>query len=268
MNRIIGLIGPFLCIAVSLLAQAPAPQPPPAQTPPPPATPPIFLEERAYVRRFSAGVTINFTPLNLFPKETLVEQIPGTTPVELVSNVDPLSNRVGYALLLQYAVNERWAIAVNPTYRKMGLHAFIQRYEGIDNSSTILDERARFDINEDTTARLFEIPILARYYTKDRHEGGGRWFFEAGPLFRLTQKVRTERDTVPPTGGRIKDNIPLEFRKNSYGAVIGIGGQLIDDFGIRAIPEVRYGYWLTRPFDDIHGRTRKSQLEFVFTLSF
>ena len=85
---------------------------------------------------------------------------------------------------------------------------------------------------------------------------------------RMTGKVRTERDTVPPTGGRFRDSIPLEYKKNSIGAMVGIGGQLIDDFGIRSSPEVRYTYWLSHPFDSIHGRTRSSQLEFLYTISF
>jgi len=262
LNRITGLIGLALCLATAALAQAPAPQQPP------PGTPTVFLEERAYVRRFTVGATLSLTPLNLFPKENLVQKIEGTTPVELDSAVDPKSNRVGYGVLLQYAFNERWAVLAHPIYRPMALHAFIQRYEGVDNASTFLDERALFQINEDTKARFIDIPILGRYYAKDRHDGGGRWFFEGGPTMRLTQKVTTARDTVPPKGDRYKDNIPLEYKKNSIGGTVGVGGQLIDDFGIRSIPEVRYTYWFNKPFDSVHGRTRASQLEFLITFSF
>ena len=267
MNRIVGIIGLVLSIATAVLAQAPAPQAP-APPKPPPGTPLVFLEERAYVRRFTIGATISLTPLNLFPKETIGQRIEGTTPIEFNSNVDPKSNRVGLAVMLQFMFNERWGAVFNPVYRPMAFHAFIQRYEGIDNSSTFLDERARYDINEDTTGRFIDIPVLARYYFKDRHEGGGRWFIEGGPIMRLTGKVRTERGIVPPTGPQVKDNIPLEFRKNTTGATIGVGGQLIDDFGIRSIPEVRYTYWFNKPFDSVHGRTRGTQLEFLLTLSF
>jgi hypothetical protein len=263
LNRVTGLTGLALSIAAAVFAQAPAPQ-----QPPPPETPTVFLEERAYVRRFSMGATLSLTPMNLFPKETLGQKIEGATPIEFVSNVDPKSNRVGFGVLAQVALNERWAVLVHPMYRSMAFHAFIQRYEGVDNSSTLLDERARFDINEDTTGRFIDIPVLARYYTKDRHEGGGRWFFQGGPTMRLTQKVRTTRDVVPPKGPRFQDTIDLEYRKKSLGGTIGVGGQLIDDFGIRAIPEVRYTYWFNKPFDSVHGRTRSSQLEFLFTLSF
>jgi len=262
LKRITGLTGLALSIATVALAQAPAPQPPA------PGTPPVFLEQRAYVRRFTVGGTLSLTPLNLFPKENLVQKIEGTTPVELDSAVDPKSNRAGFGVFLQYALSERWAVALTPTYRPVAFHAFIQRFEGTDNSSTFFDERARFDINEDTKARFIDIPILARYYLKDRHDSGGRWFVEGGPSVRLTQHVTMSRDTVPPTGPRFTDNIPLPYKKFTAGGTVGVGGQLIDDFGIRVTPEFRYTYWFNKPFDSVHGRTRSSQLEFLFTLSF
>ena len=263
MKRITGLTGLALSIATAALAQAPAPQPPA------PGTPPVFLEQRSYVRRFTVGATLSLTPLNLFPKENLVQTIPGTTPVELDSSVDPKSNRVGFGVFLQYAFSERWALAVTPTYRPFAFHAFIKRFEGTDNSSTFFDERAEFDINEDTKGRFIDFPVLARYYLKDRHESGGRWFLEGGPTMRLTQHVTMARDTVPPPPAvRFTDNIPLPYKKTTMGGTAGIGGQLIDDFGIRAIPEVRYTYWFNKPFDSVHGKTRGSQLEFLFTLSF
>lgn len=263
MNRIIGLTGLAMSVATIALAQAQAPAPPP-----PPGTPTVFLEERAYVRRFTAGVSLSLTPLNLFPKEILSHKIEGTVPIEFVSNADPDSNRVGIGLMLQYALNERWAVNVTPTYRPMSFHATIKRYEGVDNSSTFLDERTIYDINEDTKGRFIDIPLMARYYFKDRHDGGGRWFLEGGPTMRLTQQVRTTRKTQPPTGAAIEDTIPLPFKKNTTGGTIGIGGQLIDDFGIRTIPQVRYTYWFNKPFNDYHGRTRGSQIEILVTFSF
>jgi len=261
LNRLHGLIGLTLCVAKAAMAQAPAPQSPPG-------TPTVFLEERAYVRRFSAGVTLSLTPLNLFPKQSIGQKIAGTIPIEFDSSVDPKSNRAGLAVSLQYAFNERWAVNVSPTYRPMAFHAFIKRYEGVDNSSTFLDERALYQINEDTTGRFLDFPLLGRYYLKDRHDGGGRWFLEGGATMRITQKVRTARNTLPPTGAAVDDSVPVEFKKNTTGATVGIGGQLIDDFGIRSIPEVRYTYWFNKPFDSIHGRTRGSQLEFLITFSF
>jgi hypothetical protein len=250
-----------MSVATIAFAQEPVSQPPAG-------TPTVFLEERAYVRRFTAGISLSLTPLNLFAKETITHKIDGSVPIEFVSNPDPDSNRIGFGLMLQYALNERWAVNVTPTYRPMSFHAVIRRYEGVDNSSTFFDERTIFEINEDTKGRFIDIPLMARYYTKDRHDGGGRWFIEGGPTMRLTQQVRTARATQALSGPLTNDNIPLRAKKNTTGATIGIGGQLIDDFGIRTAPQVRYTYWFNKPFDDYHGRTRGSQIEVLLTFSF
>ncbi|MFM2124953.1 MAG: hypothetical protein RL328_1404 [Acidobacteriota bacterium] len=234
----------------------------------PPADEVERLEEKAYVRKFSLGVSLNFTPFNLMGKQSNVEKIEAATPVEIDATADPKSNRVGLGFTAQFALNSRWAIAVAPTYRKFAFHGFLLRYEGIDNSSTFLDERAKYQINEDTTARYLDIPILARHYNKPRTESGSRWFFEVGPQMRMVSRVRMARDTVPPKGERFQDSIPLPYKSNVLGFTAGIGGQFIDDFGIRAIPEVRYTRWMGYPFDSVHGTTRKNQVEIVLTFAF
>lgn len=260
--------GLVLCSALTTWAQTPAPATTAAPGAPATEEAPVRLEQRAYVRRVSLGISLNITPLNLFAKQNMVEKVTSTPPVEFDSAVDPKSNRFGLGVTVQYALSERWAIATSPTYRKVALHAFVQRYEGVDNSSTFLDERALTQINEDTTARFLDIPVLARRYSKPRHESGKRWFLEAGSVMRLTSRVRTVNDIVPPKGDRFKTNTPLDFNKSSVGFTAGIGGQFIDDFGIRAIPEVRYTRWIDKPFDSYHGKTRANQLEVVLTFAF
>jgi hypothetical protein len=252
----------LLCVATAVLAQnTPAPAAPPEDAP-------ERLQEKAYVRKFSVGLSINTTPFNLLSKQSIVEKIAAATPVETDSSVDPKSNRVGLGFTAQYAFSSKWAVAVAPVYRKVAFHAFLQKYEGVDNSSTFIDERALTQINEDTTARYLDIPLLLRHYSKPRTESGPRWFMEVGPQMRMTSRVRTARDIVPPKGDRYQDTVALPYKTNSMGFSAGIGGQFIDDFGIRAIPEVRYTRWLNRPFDSVHGKTRVNQIEIVLTFAF
>jgi hypothetical protein len=253
-----------MCVQTCVWGQAaPVPAAPPAVD-----EEPERLEERAYVRRVSLGISLNLVPFNLFPKQSLSEKLPTTPQIENFSSVDPKSNRFGWSATVQVAVNETWAIAIAPVYRKAAFHAFIESYEGIDNSSTFLDERAKTQINEDTTARFLDIPVLVRHYSKPRHESGPRWFWEAGPVMRRTSNVKTELDIVPAKGDRFKRSEPLPFRQTSLGFTAGIGGQFIDDFGIRAIPEVRFTRWINKPFDSIHGNNRVNTVEVVLTFAF
>lgn len=244
-----------------------------AQNAPPPAAPaeeaaPERLEQKAYVRRVSLGISLNIVPMNLFPKQSLNEKLTTNPPVENNASVDPKSNRFGIGIAAQFTLGEKYAVALAPTMRKVAFHAFIESFEGVDNSSTFLDERAKTQINEDTTARFLDLPVLLRRYNKPRHESGGRWFLETGPVMRQTSQVRTELDIVPPKGDRFKKSQPLPFKKTSVGFSGGIGGQFIDDFGIRSIIEVRYTRWFSKPFDSIHGNTRVNQVEAILTFAF
>lgn len=278
MKRIITRSGLLVCAAVACWAQNPPPVTPPGNPAQnavvPQAAPsvdpnaPQRIEERAYVRKFSAGVSLNFVPFNLFPKTTLTENIDSNPPIARRSAVDPQSNRFGLGVNLQYALSERWAIAANPTYRKVAFHAFIEEWEGVDNSSTPADERLYTRINEDTTSNYFDIPLLARYYKKDRHERGPRWFFEGGGTMRLATNIRTDREIVPPKGDTFRNTIPVAGKSTIFGATVGIGGQFIDDFGIRIAPEVRYTYWFDKTFDSIHGKSRGTQLEVLISFGF
>lgn len=277
MKQIITCGGLLVCAAMAAWAQVspPSPQPGnPAQNAVGPqgnpgSIAPERIEERAYVRRFSAGVSFSAAPFNLFPKASLHEKIESNPPVERFSTADPQANRFGFGVNLQYALSERWAIAANPTYRHVELHTVIQEFVGVDNSSTPgIDERDLYRITEDTSSNYFDIPLLARYYTKNRHERGARWFFDMGGTTRLATNVKTDREIVPPRGNPFRNNIPVPVQSTTFGGTAGIGGQFIDDFGIRIVPEVRYTYWFNKTFDSIHGKSRAHQLEIVISLGF
>ena len=261
MKRLLLTGGLLLCSALATWAQD-------APAAPPDGAAPERIEERVYVRRVSLGISLNIVPMNLFPKQNLAEDLKVTPPIRNESAFDPKSNRFGFGVTAQVTLGNQWAVAVAPTIRKVAFHAFIKSFEGVDNSSTFLDERALTQINEDTTARFLDVPILARHYSKPRQESGARWFLEAGPVVRMTSRVRTLVDIVPPKGARFTKQEPLAFRKNSLGFTGGIGGQFIDDFGIRSILEVRYTRWINKPFEGIHGNNRVNQVEAVLTFAF
>ncbi|MEO8097410.1 MAG: outer membrane beta-barrel protein [Acidobacteriota bacterium] len=264
MKRLILCGSALVCAAVAACAQNT-----PAAAPAPDSGTPERQEERAYVRRFSIGISAFMVPTNLFPKASLVEDHPTfSPPTRFETQFDPNSSRVSYGFTAHAALNERWTVGISPALRKFSFGAVTHKFEGVDNSSTFLDERADTMITEKTTGRYLDVPVLARHYSKNRHESGPRWFLEAGPSMRITQKLTTSRVTIPPKLLPVSDTTNLAHRKNSLGAVAGFGGQFIDDFGIRIIPEVRYTYWFSKPFDSNHATSRQHQIEIVFSLSF
>lgn len=263
MNRNIATGG--LCLGLLMSAAASAQAPPPQDQPAQPA--PNILEDIAYVRRFTAGITGSITPMPLLAASQGREGPSGNPPVELRSNVDPNTKVGGFGVTVQATLTERFAIAVQPIIRSFNTHTFLQRLEGIDNSSTSFDDRDKTETDEYISGRHIDIPLLLRFYSKGHHEEGPRWIFEGGPAMRLTRNTRVDRRIFPPKGGEIKESGTFPSR-NGFGFVVGIGGQFIDDFGIRAIPEFRYTHWVRKSFDSLEIGTRTHQIELLFTLSF
>jgi len=268
LNRIILTGGLRFGLLVSLASTgwAQAPQPAPPQDPQPQAVPNI-LEDVAYVRRFTAGITGSITPIPLLATSQTTETPGGTPPVELRSNVDPNTKIGGWGITVQATLTERLAIAVQPVIRSFNAHTFIEKFEGTDNSSTSFDDRDKTETDEFISGRHIDIPVLLRFYSKGHHDEGARWLFEVGPVARLTRNARADRRIFPPDQPEIKENVPFPS-KNGLGVVVGIGGQFIDDFGIRAIPEFRFTRWVTKSFNTSELATRANQIEVLFTLSF
>jgi hypothetical protein len=250
-----------LCAAATSWAQdAPAPPADPNQ--------PQRIKERHYVRKFSIGATVGLSVLNQFSKTTETADIASNPPVHLIAEIDTRNDRGILGATIHFAFTNRMTFAVSPSYRKTAFHTFIQRFEGVNNPNTPIDERAFTRINEDTSARYFDIPLLVRRYNIEHTEPGKRWFYEGGVTYRAVRNVKTARETDPEPGDPVKDNVPLPHKNSVIGAVVGIGGQFVDDFGIRATPEVRYTYWLNRPFDSLNGRSRIHQIEILLTIGF
>ena len=228
---------------------------------------PNILEERAYVRRFSAGITGSVSPFPLLASSQQDQMIDGTPPVELRSKVDPNTKPFGYGFTAQVTLTDHLALAIQPIIRRFNAHTTIQRYTGTDNSSTSFDDRDRTDFDEMITGTHIDIPVMLRLYSKGHRDEGARWMFEIGPVVRLTRNASVFKKTYPSGGGEIDENLPFPHR-TGYGVTGGIGVQLIDDFGIRATPEFRYTRWVTKPFTGLEGITRGSQLELLFTIGF
>ena len=170
-----------LCGA-SILSQDTSAQPPPAPTGTSTPTAPDQSGNSAgnFVRRFSIGATLDIVGLSLLSGGS--STVTNSTTVSTGYNASPASSRIGYGLTGQIAVADRFAVAVGGYIRKIGYtldttvttttETFPERrpHQHLSSTST----------HEDTRARLYDIPVLVRFYSKGRHVPGPRWFIEGG----------------------------------------------------------------------------------------
>jgi hypothetical protein len=235
------------------------------ETPAGGGTPP--QPDPAEVRRFSLGATASFLPLPLMGDRDVNQSFP-EGPLEVTATASSLANWASGGAAVQVALSERWALGLQFLLRGSGYELTTVNLVGTDDPDTVADERTTTTITEQTRARYLDVPVLLRRYNKSRYSPGIRWFFQAGAAARSVHNIRTSVETVKGTERTSDDTPARPAHRNVLGVVAGGGLHLVDDFGFRVIPEVRYTRWFGTTFDSLSAYSRRDQVEVVFTLGF
>ncbi|MFB3779661.1 MAG: hypothetical protein ACE141_18730 [Bryobacteraceae bacterium] len=264
MNMKVRIAGALIvCAALHAQTQqpsAPKPKPEPEEQ---------VAKEDVYVRRFSGAITLSVLGLPLVPKNDISVQTTSPTVDALYSTGSKL-RRVGYGGSVQVAVTERFAVSGGGFMRWISYGMTSDILEGTDNPNTIEDERKSTIKNEDTRARLYDFPVTIRYYGKDRHDPGPRFFVEGGGVLRRVARIRTSIDTTINAGDKVCCNTtPITpHRRDVRGVVAGFGVQVTDPIGIRVVPQFRYTHWMGDIFNSYSTVTRRHQIEAMISLGF
>jgi hypothetical protein len=257
MQKKLCLIAAALCGAV-LCAQTQSPAPAPQ-----------VLKSRSYVRRFSAGATLSVLGLRPVPKGSS-NIVTSSPPVDSLYSSQDASQRIGYGATVQVAIWRRFTLNSGVFMRRLGYLRDSDIYEGVDNPATTKDDRTHTVRHEDTRTRLFDVPLLVRYYGRDRDEKGPHWFVEGGGVRRQVSHIRTAISSSVNSGDSVCcDVTPAKPAQRSItGLVAGFGVQVIDPVGIRVVPEVRYTRWRGQIFNAFSVSTRADQVEIMLSLTF
>lgn len=237
-----------------------------------PAGTPDSKEEprpRAYVRRISIGATLSVMGLNVVPGRNL-SNVTTSPAVDAVYTTTAASQRIGYGAVVQVALTERFALNISLLTRRIGYQMNSDIYTGIDNPTTTADERKHTVRNEDTRARVYDLPVMIQYYGRDRHAPKLRWFVEGGGSARRVSNIKTSIDTTINDGATsCCDVIPTTpAKRTARGLVAGAGVYFKDDFGIHIVPEVRYTRWMGQTFQSFSTGTQRNQIEAMVSLTF
>jgi hypothetical protein len=220
------------------------------------------------VRRVSVGATLSV--LGLSPIGTNSSTVANSSTISTEYDTTNNSRRIGYGLTGQVAVTDHFAVAIGAYLRRIGY----QMTTTISTTTTTVSTgttTASSSTQESTHARILDFPVLVRYYGIDRHTPGPRWFAEGGAALReVSGRVSTSISATDTSGATTCCNTtPAKpANHNSRGFVGGAGVQLIDPFGIRVVPEVRYTRWVEATFDAFSTRSQRNQVEAGITLSF
>jgi hypothetical protein len=223
----------------------------------------------AFVRRFSAGATLTVLGLSLVPAGSK-DIVTTTPPVDALYTTTGASQRIGYGATVQAMITGHFGLDVSLFARRIGYKLNTDIYTGVDDPNTVQDERIHTVLNEDTRAHIYDLPVVVRYYVKERHTPGPRFFVEGGGALRRISNLRSSRDITDNSGTytccTFTPAVPA--RRTVRGLVVGAGVQLNDPIGIRVVPEVRYTRWVGQTFSSPGVDTRRDQVEGMLSLTF
>jgi hypothetical protein len=253
-------------------------QPDAPQTPPPASTPSSGSSSSssssapapASERRFTGGLTLSVLGLSLVPGKTTT--VNNTSEISTQYQTSGASSRIGYGLTVQARITEHFYVDLSGLLRRIGYQmttTVATTTTGILNGSTY-PITTTTETHEDTHARLIDIPLVLRYYGTGKRPRSPRWFLEAGGSWRLANDIRTSTDTTDASGVNtcctFTPTVP--DHRSGIGMVAGAGIQLMDEFGIKVTPEVRYTRWIDQVFDNLSTHTQRNQVEADISLTF
>jgi hypothetical protein len=180
----------------------------------------------------------------------------------IVNDAKSKSSRFGYGGVVEFRFTERFSLGVEGILHRVGYEQDTTTSQGSNLQFTTTRK-------EVTTAQQWDIPLYVRY-TGLREEG---WLSRAtvslGAATRLTTRIRTQNTYRFPDGTTSEDSNPATPSKNRVpGAIASFGFRFIDDFNLKATPEVRYIRWFGSAFDTGAVRMERNQLEISLAITF
>ncbi len=211
-------------------------------------------------KRLSIGFRVVGYPFNVLDNkdQTIYQTFPAATFAISTSNT---YMQVGVGPSLEYALFGKFSLAAELAYHRVDYSKVTE--------ITLTSNSAETGITETTSSRLWDAPFFLRY--RGFRESGilSKIYVSAGGELRYPSHIRTSTVTNLPDGTTTStNNAIIPSTRNLTGAVVGVGLRLVDDFGIKLEPELRYTRWFGETFDSGSTRSRKDQADVSIALVF
>jgi hypothetical protein len=251
-------------------AQDPAQQPP--ATPPAPAPPAREYTPPGAEDRLSVGIrvrTIPFRDVSVMSNgQSMTTTAASGTLYDWNFHTTSRAPRFGGGLAAEVRINSRTMFVAELLYQRLSYDKVTDIYWGSDDPTTGHDERSRQNFSEHTEARYFDVPLLIKRQGIGSSGFLSRMLFSVGVTGRTVSRIRTT-NTITFTDSTKSVNYTgaQPARRNTVGAVVGIGFRVIDDFRIKTTPEIRFTRWAGSTFGSDSTRSPRNQLEIGITFT-
>lgn len=211
-------------------------------------------------KRLSIGIRVAGYPFNVLSNKD-VNITTTNPPATFAISTSNTYLQVGVGPSLEYALFGKFSLAAELFYHRLSYTKTTQ--------ITITSDDALTGITETTSARLWDAPVLLRYRGFGESGIRSKIYATVGGELRDVAHIHSLTVTNLPNGTNLVGYAPAAPSiRNLPGAVAGVGLRLVDDFGIKVEPEVRYTHWFGDTFDSGSTRSRKEQVDISIALVF
>lgn len=227
-------------------------------------------QQGTFIHRVSAGATLSVLGLSLIPGRTSI--VNSSTTLMTTYSTTGASERIGYGITGQVAVSDHFAVAVQGLLRRIGyqLNTTVTTTKETLVDGVETTTQTSTGTHEDTRADLFEVPVMARYFTRERHERGNRLFLEAGGAWRDANHIRTSLSSTNAASvlSCCTYTPATPAHRTALGGTIGGGILFIDAFGIHVYLEADYTRWRNPIFENLTTDTKRNEVAAGLTIGF
>ncbi len=223
-------------------------------------------KQERFLKRFSVGGRISVMGFDLLDggEKTLTY-----TALSYEHTMESKSARVGGGPAVEFRVSPKLWLSADLLYHRFGYRTSTDIYTGTDDTSTTTDERTLVNVLQKTRASFWDVPVVAHYYLWQPSRKSLKAFVDLGASLRRVASVRSAWETDDANAvSCCNERAVSPAHRLAPGVLVGGGLRMVDNYGIKVIPEVRYTRWLKDTFSGVPAQARKGQLEILIGLTF
>jgi Outer membrane protein beta-barrel domain len=216
-------------------------------------------------RRIDFGARGYVLILPLIKADSATEFLPSpVTNTSITSTA--VKNRLGGGPTIQVYLTNKIAISADLIFRRAGYQQ--QKTVVVGDVTDVNATITTTTTFERTRVNYRDLPVLVRYYFKPLDQKGPWVYFLGGGTLRHASSVSTFNEVYTPDNTIETNSIPAPLtNKTVMGGTVGFGVQIVDDYGIKMMPEFRYTRWMKEVFGTPPAASKKDQFEIVFGIT-
>ena len=199
-------------------------------------------------RKFNFGARADFIPLKQFDTSTQTASTVKPIADYTYTGSSSSSHYAGGPVFEMRVTKHIW-VGAELSFHHASYAQVTDIRTGKADPNAGTDNRPLTILTDNSTANYWDVPMLVRFHNLRESGKFKRIYPLVGGTYRHIGRVRTGNDTVNADSSTLYNEIPdVPNRTNLFGITGGIGFRLVDELGVKIIPEIRFTRWIGTGF--------------------